>query len=47
MQDELGVEKRVRLMRTLVGKKPLGRQRYRWMDTMSMDLGEIGWGGMD
>jgi hypothetical protein len=30
----------------LVGKKPLGRPRRRWVD-IRMDLGEMGWGGMD
>jgi hypothetical protein len=29
------------------GKKPLGRLRCRWMDNIKMDLGEIGWGGVD
>jgi hypothetical protein len=29
------------------GKKPLGRHRRRWEDNTSMDLREIGWGGMD
>jgi hypothetical protein len=37
--------------RTLVGKpernRPLGRPRCRWMDNIKMDLGEIGWGGVD
>jgi hypothetical protein len=31
----------------LVGKRPLGRPRRRWMDNMKMDLGVIGWGGVD
>jgi hypothetical protein len=30
-----------------MGKRPLGRSRCRWMDTIKMDLGEIGWSGMD
>jgi hypothetical protein len=30
----------------LVGKRPLGRPRHRWVD-IRMDLGEIGWGGVD
>jgi hypothetical protein len=25
----------------------MGRQRYRWVDSIKMDLGEIGWCGMD
>jgi hypothetical protein len=29
------------------GKKPLGRPRRRWVDNIKMDLGEIGWDGMD
>jgi hypothetical protein len=37
--------------RILVGKperkRPLGRPRRRWEDNIRMDLGEIGWGGMD
>jgi hypothetical protein len=35
------------LMRKTNGKKPLGRQRCRWVDNNKMDLGEIGWSGMD
>jgi hypothetical protein len=37
--------------RILVGKperkRPLGRPRRRWEDNISMDLSEIGWGGVD
>jgi hypothetical protein len=29
------------------GKRPLGRPRRKWVDTIKMDLREIGWGGMD
>jgi hypothetical protein len=29
------------------GKRPLGRLRPRWEDNITMDLREIGWGGMD
>jgi hypothetical protein len=29
------------------GKRPLGRPRCRWVDNVKLDLGEIGWGGMD
>jgi hypothetical protein len=29
------------------GKRPLGRPRRRWVDNIRMDLGEIGWDGMD
>jgi hypothetical protein len=37
--------------RLLVGKPegstPLGRPRRRWVDNIRMDLGEVGWGGVD
>jgi hypothetical protein len=29
------------------GKRPLERPKCRWVDTIKMNLGEIGWGGMD
>jgi hypothetical protein len=29
------------------GKRPLGRQRRRWVDNIKMNLREIGWDGMD
>jgi hypothetical protein len=29
------------------GKRPLGRPRYRSEDNIKMDLGEIGWSGVD
>jgi hypothetical protein len=29
------------------GKRPLGRPRRRWEDNIKMDLGDIGWDGMD
>jgi hypothetical protein len=29
------------------GKRPLGRQKRRWVDNIKLDLGEIGWGGVD
>ena len=30
------------------GKRPLGRDRHRWEDTIKIDLQEIGWGdGLD
>jgi hypothetical protein len=29
------------------GRRPLGRQRRRWMDNTKEDLREIGWRGMD
>jgi hypothetical protein len=28
-------------------KEPLGRPRCRWLKNIKMDLGEIGWDGMD
>jgi hypothetical protein len=31
----------------LVGKRPLGRPRRRWVDNIKMDVLEIGWGGVD
>jgi hypothetical protein len=37
--------------RGLVGRpedrRPLGRPRRRWEDSIKMDLQEVGWGGMD
>jgi hypothetical protein len=29
------------------GKRPLGRPRHMWVDNIKMDLGEVGWDGMD
>jgi hypothetical protein len=29
------------------GKRPLVRLRNRWVDTISMDLVEVGWGDVD
>jgi hypothetical protein len=29
------------------GKGPLGKPRRRWVVLIKMDLGEIGWGGVD
>jgi hypothetical protein len=26
---------------------PLGRPRFRWVDNIRMDLGEVGWGDVD
>jgi hypothetical protein len=28
-------------------KRPLSRPRSRWVNNIKMNLGEIGWGGMD
>jgi hypothetical protein len=35
------------LVRKLEGKRPLGRPRRRWVENVRMDLGEIGWDGVD
>jgi hypothetical protein len=29
------------------GRRPLGRRRCRWEDTIKMDLQDVGWVGMD
>jgi hypothetical protein len=29
------------------GKRSLGRPRRRWVNNITMDIREIGWGGMD
>jgi hypothetical protein len=29
------------------GKRLLGRPKRRWVDNIIMDLGEVGWGGVD
>jgi hypothetical protein len=29
------------------GRRPLGRPRRRWLDNISMDLVEVGWGDVD
>jgi hypothetical protein len=29
------------------GRRPLGRSRRRWVDNISMDLVEVGWGDVD
>jgi hypothetical protein len=34
------------LVGMLEGKRPMGRPRRRWVD-IKMDLGEIGWDGLD
>jgi hypothetical protein len=35
------------LVGTPEGKTPLGRPRRRWVDNIKMNLGEIGWDGLD
>jgi hypothetical protein len=34
------------LMGKPLGKRPLGRSRHRWVNN-TMNLGEIGWGGVE
>jgi hypothetical protein len=29
------------------GKRPLERPRWRWVDNIRMDIGEVGWGDVD
>jgi hypothetical protein len=33
--------------RILVGKRPLGRLRSRWVDNIRMNLGGVGWRDVD
>jgi hypothetical protein len=35
------------LVRKPEGKRPLVRTRRRWVENIKMDLGEIGWDGVD
>jgi hypothetical protein len=35
------------LVEKLEGRRPLGRPRHGWVDNIKMNLGEIGWDGMD
>jgi hypothetical protein len=45
------IEKKRNAYRILAGKPkgkgPLGRPRHMWVDSIKMNLREIGWGGMD
>jgi hypothetical protein len=41
------MEEKRNAYRLLVGKRPLGRPRCRWVDIIRMDLGEVGWGNVD
>jgi hypothetical protein len=34
------------LVRKPEGKRPLGRQRHRWVDNIKMHFGEIEWAGL-
>jgi hypothetical protein len=45
----IGEERKVSkvFMRKPKGKRPLERPRRRWEDGIRMDLGEIGWGGVE
>jgi hypothetical protein len=45
----MGEERKVYkvLVRKPEGKRPLGRPRHRWEDGIRINLGEIGWGGVD
>jgi hypothetical protein len=48
MQHEWGEEEcKEDIVGNPEGKRPLGRPRRRWVDNIEMDLGEIGWVGMD
>jgi hypothetical protein len=38
---------RINAYRLLVGKRPLGRPRRRWVDNIKMDLLKLGWGVVD
>jgi hypothetical protein len=29
------------------GRRPVGRTRRKWVDNINIDLGEIGWSGID
>jgi hypothetical protein len=44
-------EEKSNAYRLLVGKvegmRPLGRRRRWWVDNITMDLGEVGWGDVD
>jgi hypothetical protein len=35
------------LVGKLEGKRPQGRPRRRWVDSIRMDLGEVGWSDVD
>jgi hypothetical protein len=41
------VARRRNAYRLLVGKRPLGRPRRRWVDDIRMDFGEVGWDDVD
>jgi hypothetical protein len=35
------------LVETPEKKRPVGRPRRKWVDSIRMDLGEVGWGDVD
>jgi hypothetical protein len=35
------------LVRKPEGRRPLGRTKHRWEDNLRMDLGQIGWKGVE
>jgi hypothetical protein len=39
--------KRKKMDMRFEGQRSLGRPRGMWVDNINIDLGEIGWGGMD
>ena len=41
------MEEHKRFVRKHDRKKPLGRLRYKWENTIEMDIKERGWKGMD
>jgi hypothetical protein len=41
------MEEKRNAYRLLVGKRPVGRPRHRWVDNIRMDLGEVGWGDVE
>jgi hypothetical protein len=36
-----------KVYRLLMGKKPLGISRHRWVDNIRIDFAGIGWGGVN
>jgi hypothetical protein len=44
--EERGMHNKILVVKP-VGKRPLGKRRYKWEDNINMELREIGWGGMD
>jgi hypothetical protein len=50
VRDVAQIGEKRNVYRLLVGKPerktPLGRSRHRWVDSIMMDLGEVGWGDL-